>query len=66
MEYCSEKETIMMPLILSVVTATFFLVLSSVIYGSDALVADAWVAMVFWGLIGTGALVSMLSRPEIQ
>jgi hypothetical protein len=56
----------MMPLILSVVTATFFLILSSATYGSDALVADAWVAMVFWGLIGTGALVSMLSRPEIQ
>jgi hypothetical protein len=66
MKYCSEKETIMMPLILSVVTATFFLVLSSLTYGSDALVSDAWVAMVFWGLIGTGAWVSMLSRPDIQ
>jgi len=51
----------MIPLILSLVTAVLFLILASAIYGFEALAANAWVAMVFWGLIGAGALVFALS-----
>jgi hypothetical protein len=52
----------MMPLILSLVSATLFLMLSSWTYGADAILANAWVTVVFFGLIGSGALISMLGR----
>jgi hypothetical protein len=52
----------MMPFILSVITASLFLGLSSATYGVDAVLSNAWVAMVFWGLLGAGAFVFFLSR----
>jgi hypothetical protein len=55
----------MKPLMLSAVTASFFLILASAIYGSAAILTSAWVAMVFYGLLGAGLAVSILSRRPI-
>jgi hypothetical protein len=56
----------MLPLILSFITATVFLILASVTYGVDALVGSAWVPMVFLGLLGAGATVFILDRQTSQ
>lgn len=52
----------MMPLILSLVTAVFFLTLASLTYGSAVLITAGWVPMVVAVLIGTGATLTLLSR----
>jgi hypothetical protein len=52
----------MMPFILSLITATLFLILAGTIYGADALAANAWIPMVFWGLLGSGVTVFILSE----
>jgi hypothetical protein len=52
----------MMPLILSMITSTLFLILAGTIYGTDTLSANAWVPMVFWGLLGSGVTVFILSE----
>ncbi len=55
----------MKPLMLSALTASLFLFLASTIYGSTAILTSAWVAMVFYGLLGAGLAVSILSRRPI-
>lgn len=56
----------MSPLILSLITAGLFLILSSTTYGLEAIVTNTWVPMVFWGLLGAGASVFILSRKAGQ
>lgn len=56
----------MSPLILSVITAIGFLILATLTYGLEAYLAHAWVAMVFWGLLGAGASVFILSREGVR
>lgn len=50
----------MIPFVVSLLTAVLFLLLASATYGVGALGSNAWVAMVFWGLLGVGASVSIL------
>lgn len=54
----------MMPLILSLVTAGLFLLLSGLTYGGAALLASPWVAMVFWGTLAPGAMLFLLSHQD--
>jgi hypothetical protein len=56
----------MMPLILSLITATLFLVLAGATYGAEALLTDAWIPMVFLGLLGSGVTVYILSEQAKQ
>ncbi len=56
----------MMPFILSAITACLFLMLSSATYGVAAITTNTWVPMVFWGLLGAGASVFVLSRQTGQ
>ncbi|WP_373509489.1 hypothetical protein [Thiocapsa sp.] len=56
----------MMPLILSLITATLFLTLAGATYGAEALVTNAWIPMVFLGLLGSGATVFILSEQAKQ
>ncbi|SDW68182.1 hypothetical protein [Thiocapsa roseopersicina] len=56
----------MMPLILSLITATLFLTLAGATYGAEALLATAWVPMVALGLLGSGITVYILSEQAKQ
>ncbi|TCT19149.1 hypothetical protein [Thiobaca trueperi] len=51
-----------MPLILSLITATLFLILTGATYGVEALVTNAWIWMVFWWLLASGVSVYILSE----
>ena len=53
----------MIPLILSVGSAALFLGLSMSVYGADVLAQSAWVSLVFFGLIASGLVVYLISRP---
>jgi len=53
----------MIPLIIALTTAALFLGLSILIYGADVLAENAWVALVFWGLIGSGLTLYLINRP---
>jgi len=48
----------MLPVLLGLFSAMVFGIVSHGIYGTDDIMAHAWIDMVFWGLIGAGALVS--------
>jgi hypothetical protein len=52
----------MVPLVLSLVSASLFLMLSSWTYGTDAVLANTWVASVFWALVGSGVVLYVLGR----
>lgn len=52
----------MMPLILSLITTVVFLTISSLMYGSAAIVSHAWVSMVVAGLLVAGASLFLLGR----
>jgi len=54
----------MIPLILSFGSAALFLVLSIWTYGPSVLAENAWVALVFWGLVGSGLAVYAVSHPK--
>ncbi len=56
----------MMPLNLSLITATLFLILAGATYGAEALVTNAWIPMVFLGVLGSGATVFILSEQVEQ
>jgi hypothetical protein len=51
----------MIPLILSLITATLFLILAGATYGVEALVTNTWIPMVFGWLLASGASVYILS-----
>jgi hypothetical protein len=53
----------MVPLIIALSSAALFLGLSILTYGVGVLAESAWVALVFWGLIGAGLVVYLLGRP---
>jgi hypothetical protein len=53
----------MTPLILALLSSLLFLGLSLAIYGAGALVDNPWVTLVLLGLIGSGLLVFLTSRP---
>jgi hypothetical protein len=52
----------MMPFIISVLTATLFLIFAGATYGAEALVTNAWIPMMFWGLLASGVTVYILSK----
>ncbi|QVL49585.1 MAG: hypothetical protein KFB96_03510 [Thiocapsa sp.] len=56
----------MMPLLLSLITAVLFLILAGATYGAEALLTNAWIPMVFWGLLGSGVTVYILSKQAKQ
>ena len=53
----------MIPLTIALTSAVLFLGLSIVIYGAGVLAESTWVAMVFWGLIGSGVAVYLVNLP---
>lgn len=53
----------MIPIIIALSSAVLFLGLSILTYGAGVLAESAWVALVFWGLIGAGVAVYLLGRP---
>lgn len=56
----------MMPLILSLITATLFLTLAGATYGAEALLTTAWIPMVALGLLGSGVTLYVLSEQAKQ
>lgn len=53
----------MIALILGFGSAVLFVALSIWVYGLHAL-AEGWVALVFWGLIGSALVVFAIARPK--
>jgi hypothetical protein len=49
----------MFPLLLSLIAAMVFGIVSHGVYGAEGITDHAWMDMVFWGLIGAGVLVSL-------
>ena len=50
----------MIYVLLGLVSAMFFGIGAVSVYGTDGLLANVWVEYVFWWLIGSGALLSLL------
>lgn len=51
-----------MPFILSLITATLFLILAGATYGVESLVTHTWIWVVFWWLLASGVSVYILSE----
>jgi len=51
----------MLPIILGVVAASVFGIVSTMVLGSEGLMTHAWVDVVFWSLIGAGTAVSAIN-----
>jgi hypothetical protein len=54
----------MIPLILGFGSAALFLALSMWVYGLNVLAENAWAALVFWGLVGSGVAVFAIAMPK--
>jgi hypothetical protein len=51
----------MLPVFFGLFFATMFGILSHAVYDTAGMMAHAWIDIVFWSLIGTGALVSFVN-----
>lgn len=49
----------MSPILIGSISALVFALLTYGTYGLEGLMSFTWVSMVFWGLIGGGALVAL-------
>jgi len=49
----------MLPIFIGLVSATLFGLVAHGVYGTETLIDHAWIDMVFWALIATGAAVSL-------
>jgi hypothetical protein len=52
----------MLPILLGLVLAMLFGLMSFLVYGLEGLVNYPWIDTVFWGLIATGALVTLINE----
>jgi hypothetical protein len=52
----------MLPILLGLVLAMLFGLMSFLVYGLDGLVNHPWVDAVFWGLIVTGAFITLINE----
>ena len=51
----------MLPVLIGLVSAMAFGILSHSIYGTSGIMNHAWIDTVFWALIGTGVAVSAMN-----
>lgn len=52
----------MLPILLGLVLAMLFGLMSFLVYGLDGLINYPWIDTVFWGLIVTGATVTLINE----
>lgn len=52
----------MLPILLGLVLAMLFGLMSFLVYGLEGLVNYPWVDAVFWGLIVTGAAITLINQ----
>ncbi len=52
----------MLPILLGLILAMCFGLMSFLVYGQDALTQYAWIDTVFWSLIITGACISLINE----
>jgi hypothetical protein len=52
----------MLPILLGLVLAMLFGLMSFFVYGLDGLINYLWIDTVFWGLIITGALITLINE----
>ncbi|MES9902488.1 MAG: hypothetical protein ABW168_07375 [Sedimenticola sp.] len=50
----------MAPLFIGLVSAMLFGLTAHGVYGTEGILTESWVDMVFWALIGTGTLISFV------
>jgi len=50
----------MIYILMGLVSATFFGIGAVTVYGTEGLLDNAWVEYVFWWLIGTGVILSLI------
>ncbi|MFM1891629.1 MAG: hypothetical protein RLZ44_706 [Pseudomonadota bacterium] len=51
----------MFPVLFSLIAAMLFALLALGMYGTEGVIEHSWIDMVFWGLIGAGAGVSLIN-----
>jgi len=51
----------MLPVFIGLIAATLFGVAATVTLGHEALMTHAWVDVIFWGFIASGAVVSAIN-----
>jgi hypothetical protein len=51
----------MFPVLFSLIAAMLFGLLAHGMYGTEGVIQHTWIDMVFWGLIGAGAGVSLIN-----
>lgn len=51
----------MLPVLVGLIAAAVFGLVSTLTLGTDGLMTNAWVDIVFWSLIGAGAAVSAIN-----
>ncbi|MEW8508593.1 MAG: hypothetical protein AB2598_18020 [Candidatus Thiodiazotropha sp.] len=52
----------MLPILLGLVIAMLFGLMSFFVYGLDGLIDYSWIDTVFWVLIATGALITLINE----
>jgi hypothetical protein len=52
----------MLPIFLGLILAMLFGLFSFMVYGLEGLTHSAWIDMVFWSLIGTGIMISLINE----
>jgi hypothetical protein len=52
----------MLPIMIGLVLAMLFGLMSFLVYGLEGLINYPWIDTVFWGLIATGALVTLINE----
>ena len=52
----------MLPILLGLILAMLFGLISFLVYGLDGLINYPWIDTVFWGLIVTGAAITLINE----
>jgi hypothetical protein len=52
----------MLPIFLGLILAMLFGLFSFMVYGLEGLTHSAWIDTVFWSLIGTGIMISLINE----
>jgi len=56
----------MLPVLVGLTAAMVFGIASYLVYGLDGLMHYSWIEMVFWTLIGMGALISIVDSDALR
>ncbi len=56
----------MLPVLVGLTAAMIFGIASFLVYGLDGLMHYEWIEMVFWTLIGVGALISIVDSTALR